>query len=218
MFQVTCIHDRPPAQVHLGPVAVQLKLRIILGTLHMVITLTPVILSVRIKEEKATKVGMPPAPLNPSKALISKSGPPHDHFNWPVMERCAEWLGLARGLFHITYLKRKKKKYIKKIKKKKIYIKKKTEKKRKKKNRDIAHWSWESALDSWDILWLYPIYIITVIRNRFYFQHVGSKLLWEEFRGILILFSFSFLQNLLSIVCASNIEIPYSRFLFIHVF
>lgn len=54
------------------------------------------------------------------------------------MERCAEWLGLARGLFHITYLKRKKK-YIKKIKIKKIYIKKKTEKKRKKKNRDIAH-------------------------------------------------------------------------------
>lgn len=49
------------------------------------------------------------------------------------MERCAEWLGLARGLFHITYLKRKKKKYIKKIKIKKIYIKKKTEKKRKKK-------------------------------------------------------------------------------------
>lgn len=134
MFQVTCIHDRPPAQVHLGPVAVQLKLRIILGTLHMVITLTPVILSVRIKEEKATKVGMPPAPLNPSKALISKSGPPHDHFNWPVMERCAEWLGLARGLFHITYLKRKKKYiYIKNKNKKNIYKKKDRKKKRKKK-------------------------------------------------------------------------------------
>lgn len=106
MFQVTCIRDRPPVQVHLGPVAVQLKLRIILGTLHMVITLTPVILSVRIKEEKATKVGMPPALLNPSKALISKSGPPHDHFNWSVMERCAEWLGLARGLSHITFLEK----------------------------------------------------------------------------------------------------------------
>lgn len=81
MLQVTCIRDKPPAQVHLGPVAVQLRLQIILATPHMVITLTPVILSVHIREEKATKVGMPPALLNPSKALISKSGKPHDHFN-----------------------------------------------------------------------------------------------------------------------------------------
>lgn len=50
------------------------------------------------------------------------------------MERCAEWLGLARGLFHITYLKKKKNN--KRIKIKKI---KKQKKKKLKKNRDIAH-------------------------------------------------------------------------------
>lgn len=49
------------------------------------------------------------------------------------MERCAEWLGLARGLFHITYLKRKKKIYIKNKNKKNIYKKKDRKKKRKKK-------------------------------------------------------------------------------------
>lgn len=82
MFQVICIHGRTPAQVRPDPAAVRLRLQITLGTPRIVITRTPLILSVRIKEEKATKVGMPPALLNPvSKALISKSGPPHDHFN-----------------------------------------------------------------------------------------------------------------------------------------
>lgn len=104
MFQVICIHGRTPAQVHLDPAAVRRRLQITLGTPRIVITRTPLILSVRIKEEKATKVGMPPALLNPvSKALISKSGPPHDHFNWLMVERCAEWLGLARGLFLTSY-------------------------------------------------------------------------------------------------------------------
>lgn len=161
MFQVTCIHDRQPPQVHLGPVAVQLKLRITLGTPHMVITLTPVILSVRIKEEKATKVGMPPAPLNPSKALISKSGPPHDHFNWPVMERCAEWLGLARGLFLITYSKSYR-------------------------NIQCAYWSWESVLDFWDILWMYLyiyyiIYMMITENRKLYFQYTGYSIISNKF-------------------------------------
>lgn len=104
MFQVICTRGRTPAQVRPGPAAVPLRLRITLGTPRIVITPTPPILSVRIKEEKATKVGMPPAHLNPvSKALISKSGPPHDHFNWLMVEKCAEWLGLARGLFLTLY-------------------------------------------------------------------------------------------------------------------
>lgn len=82
MFQVTCIRDKTPAQVRLGPAVARLRHRTTLAILHTVITLTPLILSVRIKEEKATKVGMLPAPLNlANKALISKSGPPHDHFN-----------------------------------------------------------------------------------------------------------------------------------------
>lgn len=104
MFQVTCIRDKTLAQAHPGPAAVRLKLQITLGIPHTVIMPTPLILSVRIRAEKAIKVGMPPAPLNlASKALISKSGPPHDHFNWAVAERCAEWLGLARGLFLTSY-------------------------------------------------------------------------------------------------------------------
>lgn len=101
MFQVTCIHGKTPAQVHPDPVAVRPRLQIILGIPRTVIMLTPLTLSVRIREEKATKVGMPPALLNPaSKALISKSGPPHDHFNWLVVERCAEYgLALLVGYF-----------------------------------------------------------------------------------------------------------------------
>lgn len=104
MFQVTCTHDRTLVRAHLGQAAVRLRLLITLGTLRTAIMLTLLILSVPIKEEKATKVGMPPAPLNlASKALISKSGPPHDHFNWLVVEKCAEWLGLAHGLFLTLY-------------------------------------------------------------------------------------------------------------------
>lgn len=82
MLQVTCIRGKIPVQVHQDPAAVRLRLQIILGTLRTAIMLILLILSVRIKEEKIVKVGMPPALLNPaSKALISKSGPPHDHFN-----------------------------------------------------------------------------------------------------------------------------------------
>jgi len=104
MFQVICTHGKIRAQVRLDPAVVRQKLRIILGILRIVITRTLLILNVRIREEKATKVGMPPALLNPaSKALISKSGPPHDHFNWSMIEKCAEWLGLARGLFLTSY-------------------------------------------------------------------------------------------------------------------
>lgn len=82
MFQVTCTRDRTLAQVHPGPAAVRPRLQITLGIPHTVIMPTPLILNVRIRVEKAIKVGMPPAPLNlANKALISKSGPPHDHFN-----------------------------------------------------------------------------------------------------------------------------------------
>ena len=129
----------------------------------MVITLTPVILSVRIKEEKATKVGMPPAPLNPSKALISKSGPPHDHFNWYAMEICAEWLGLARGLFHITFSERH-------------HTKRKKEKKKTKSIQYCALWSWESVLESWDILWVY------LYSTDFYFQHPWCSIISSNSR------------------------------------
>lgn len=78
---MTFIHDKTPVQVRLGPAAVRLRLQIIPAIPHTVIMLTPLILSVRIREEKAIKVGMPPAPLNlANKVLILKSGPPHDHF------------------------------------------------------------------------------------------------------------------------------------------
>lgn len=108
MLQVTCIRGKTPVQVRQDPAAVRPRLQIILGTLRTVIMLILLILSVRIREAKTVKVGMPPALLNPaSKALISKSGPPHDHFNWLELERCAEWLGLARGLFLHIQDKRK---------------------------------------------------------------------------------------------------------------
>ena len=100
MLQVTCIRGKIPVQVRQDLAAVQPRLQIILDILHTVITLILLILSVRIKEEKIVKVGTLQALLNPaSKASILKSGPPHDHFNWLELERCAEWLGLARGLF-----------------------------------------------------------------------------------------------------------------------
>lgn len=82
MLQVTCIRGKIPVQVRQDPAAVRPRLQIILGTLRTVIMPILLILNVLIKEEKIVKVGMPPALPNPaSKALISKSGPPHDHFN-----------------------------------------------------------------------------------------------------------------------------------------
>ncbi|TGZ56504.1 Uncharacterized protein DBV15_07142, partial [Temnothorax longispinosus] len=79
---VTCIRGKIPVQVRQDPAVVRPRLQITLGTLHTVITLILLNLSVRIKEEKIVKVGMPPVLLNPaSKALISKSGLPHDYFN-----------------------------------------------------------------------------------------------------------------------------------------
>lgn len=82
VLQVTCTPDKLLDLELLALVAVQPRLRTTVGTPVMVVTRIRVILSVLIKAEKATKVGMQPALLNPaSKALISKSGPPHDHFN-----------------------------------------------------------------------------------------------------------------------------------------
>lgn len=82
MFQVTCIRGKQRARVRLVRVAARQRLRTTVIQVTLEVTRTPRIHNVRTRVGKATKVGMPPAPLNlASKALISKSGPPHDHFN-----------------------------------------------------------------------------------------------------------------------------------------
>lgn len=82
-LQVTCIRGRQPDQERRDLAAARPRHRTTPDTPGTVTTRTRLILSVLIKPARAAKVGMPPALLNPaSKALISKSGPPHDHFNF----------------------------------------------------------------------------------------------------------------------------------------
>lgn len=82
-FQVICIHDKRRALVRQDQAAVQQRHPITVATLVTLVVLPiQIIHSVPIRVAIATKVGMLQAPQNlANKALITKSGPPHDHFN-----------------------------------------------------------------------------------------------------------------------------------------